>query len=407
MTPRLRLVGIAFLSLLIALAVAWLATVGALREPNSVTSSLIGSLVLSGSLALIIGFLVTVVGMPLLPRLSFQIAAGYFIVALAGIITLLYTPMTMFVQPRDLQILIVLMTFFLVIAVGLATIVGLTIGRPLRALATAARSVGAGAYNTHVRVPPSSNEISQVTTAFNRMADELDQASQREQAMEEGRRRLIAAISHDLRTPLTGVRLTLEGVRDGVVRDDATITSAIRDIDQLGRLIDDLFELSQLESRSLRLAREVVNVGDVITASLDGLRLLADEKRVALAPPSIQGRPEIVGDSVQLRRVISNLVQNSIQHTAAGGEVRVHAQSLELSVVIKVSDTGEGVRPDDLPYIFDYFYRADAARERRSDGAGLGLSIAKAIVEAHGGTIAVQSKPGHGATVTVVLPAAP
>ena len=404
MMPWLRLAGIAAISFVLALVAAWFAASVILHESETEVRVLMTSLSISGALALVIGFLVIVVGMPLLPRLVLQIGAGHFVVSLAAILTLVYGPVTMFMQPRDLRLLIVLLVYFLVIAIGLATIVSLKITSPLHALATAARSIGAGALHTHVELVASRDEVFEVTMAFNRMANELVQAGTREQTLQEGRRHLIAAISHDLRTPLAGVRLTLEGIRDGLIRDDASIIRGLNEIDHLGRLIEDLFELSQLEEGRVRLERELVNMQELVAASVDQLRPLADERKVTLAVSFSDGQPDIVSDPVQVQRVITNLVQNGIQHTASGGEVRVSAHQSDSDFIMQVVDTGTGITPSDLPYIFDYFYRADEAREQKPDGAGLGLSIAKAIVESHGGTLRVEGRSGQGARFTVTLP---
>jgi len=405
MRPWLRLAGIAVMSLAVALGVAWFAAVELLHESQTAVKTLLGSLLMSGGLALVIGFLVIVVGMPLLPRLAFKLVTGYLVVSLAAILTVLYTPVSMFVQPSDLYLLILLLAYFLVIAVGLAGIMSLTVTRPLHMLAIAAREVGAGAgaLRAHVEVA-SRDEVFEVASAFNKMSSDLTRAAVREQTMEEERRRMIAAISHDLRTPLTGVRLTLEGIQDGLVRDGAMITQALSDIDHLGRLIEDLFELSQLEEGTLQIEREAVNARELVSQSVNRLRPVAEQRNVALLVALPEELPDMVADSRQLQRAISNLVQNGIQHTPPGGEVRVRAHQSQSNVIIEVADTGVGIAPGDLPYIFEYFYRADASREQTRGGAGLGLSIARAIVAAHGGTIRAESEAGQGTRFTVTLP---
>jgi signal transduction histidine kinase len=228
--------------------------------------------------------------------------------------------------------------------------------------------------------------------------------------LEEARRQLIEAVSHDLRTPLATMRAMIESINDGIVTEPETISryhrTMQREIAYLSRLIDDLFELSQLDSGLLQLHPEASNVRDLVSDTLEALKPQADQRRLVLCGEVPDYLPDVVMDVPRMQRVLYNLVQNALRHTPADGSVVIRALDTGDEVQVSVEDTGEGVEPDELPKIFERFYRGSRARSREEAGSGLGLTIAKGIVELHGGRIWAVSERYQGAVFTFALPKA-
>lgn len=229
--------------------------------------------------------------------------------------------------------------------------------------------------------------------------------------MEEERWAMLAAVSHDLRTPLASIRAMIEAINDGVVTEESTVrryqTLIAQESTYLGRLIDDLFELVRIESGSLDLHPAPVPLGELVHETVDALQIHATARGVRLEAVDSTPIPPISIDGPQMQRVLVNLVGNAIRHTPEGGEVRVEVGREDGHIHIAVSDTGEGIAAEHQPHLFERFYRGDKSRSRDTGGAGLGLAIARGIVEAHHGTINVQSEPGKGATFLIELPAGP
>ncbi|MDQ7844383.1 MAG: ATP-binding protein [Armatimonadota bacterium] len=221
------------------------------------------------------------------------------------------------------------------------------------------------------------------------------------------RRELTANVSHELRTPLTSIKGFVETLLDGAMRDEDTARRFLSIIqsetDRLVKLVDDLLDLSLLESKRVTLNPRPVDLGELIAHTVDKLRPLADHSRLTL----IQSLPAglvVVADADRLEQVFTNLVDNALKYTPPGGRVEIRARPVNGAVEIAVHDSGQGIRPEDLPHVFERFYRADRSRTRGSGGTGLGLAIAKHIVEAHGGQISVTSRPQEGTTFTVTIP---
>ncbi len=239
------------------------------------------------------------------------------------------------------------------------------------------------------------------------LAAQTNSALARLAATERARRNLVAAVSHDLRTPLTSLRLLAEAVDDGLV-DDATraryLASMSTHIEALGMLIDDLFELSRLEAGEIEWSMERIRLDELVRQTVAAMRVQADAagiRVVAEVPPGLgaaRANPE------RLQRVLFNLIQNAIRHTPADGSVTVRAEPAQAEIEIEVADTGAGLAAGERERIFEPFYRGDD-RARPGDGAGLGLSISRAIVEAHGGRIWVAGN-GGGTRVCFTLPRA-
>jgi len=221
------------------------------------------------------------------------------------------------------------------------------------------------------------------------------------------RRELTANVSHELRTPLTSIKGFAETLLDGAMRDEATCRRFLSIIDseadRLVKLVDDLLDLSLLESKRVTLDLKPVDLSDLVARIVDKLRPLAQTSQLTLvqsAPPGLV----VFADADRLEQVLTNLVDNALKYTPAGGRVEVRVAAVNGEVEVAVNDTGQGIRPEDLPHVFERFYRSDRSRTRGSGGTGLGLAIAKHIVEAHGGRISVSSRLNEGTTFTFTIP---
>ena len=287
---------------------------------------------------------------------------------------------------------------------GLAAVL-LTVGlsrhilKPVETLTTAARRMEKGDLTQRVEVQ-SEDELGELARAFNAMADGLAR-------LEELRRNMVSDVAHELRTPLSNIRGYLEALQDGVVKPKPEIIDSLyEEAMLLSRLVDDLRELALAEAGQLRLERRPVASADLVNRALEAACAQASAKNIALQADLPADLPLVNVDPQRIGQVLGNLLSNALTHTPSGGAVVVAAQAKESKVEVRVSDTGEGISPDQLPYIFERFYRADKSRSRATGGTGLGLSIAKQLVEAHGGRISVESQVGQGATFTFTLPVA-
>jgi two-component system sensor histidine kinase SaeS len=327
----------------------------------------------------------------------------------AGIILLNvgFTAYLMFLSSHDLKTLAVLMVFSLGISGFFALRVAATFHASLTTLLEGVRAAGEGRLETRLIID-SGDELDDIAFAFNTMTAKLQQAFERQQELEEARRNLIAAVSHDLRTPLATMQAMVESINDGVVSEEETVARYLRtvqgEIGYLSRLIDDLFELSQIDSGSLELRREPSNVSDFVSDALDALRPQAEQRRLRIEGEVAGELPNVVMDTPRMQRVLYNLVQNALRHTPPDGSVIIRAKDAGPEIEISVEDTGEGVEAEELPHIFERFYRGDRARKRAEAGSGLGLTIAKGIVELHGGRIWAISNRGEGSTFTFTVP---
>ena len=237
----------------------------------------------------------------------------------------------------------------------------------------------------------------------------LKNAEQKQREMDILRRDLIAWVGHDLRTPLTSIRAILEALADGLVEDPETVQrylkTAQKDIRDLSLLINDLFEMSQMDAGGMHLDCQENSISDLISDTIESFTELSQRQGIVLRGKVEPGLDLIRMDTQRIGRVLSNLISNALRHTASGGQVLISAEWCSNgSCEVIVEDSGEGIQPEDLPYVFDQFYRGEKSRNRSTGGAGLGLAIAKGIVEAHGGSIRVESEAGKGAKFSFTLP---
>jgi signal transduction histidine kinase len=284
-------------------------------------------------------------------------------------------------------------------ALGIGVIILLTrrILVPVRQLTAAAREVGRGQLSQDIRAK-GNDEIGKLAQTFNRMTRELEEA-------EGERQRMLADVAHELRTPLTNAQGYIEAIRDGLKQPSPqTIDAIYRQILQLHRLVDDLRLLTIAESGHLELQLESQPIADLLSSVVDAFAPRAQAKGISLSRNYLDGLPDITLDRSRIAQVLGNLLENAILHTPGGGSIAVKAQHLGDRVVVSVEDTGEGIPPEALPRVFDRLYRHDRSRNRASGGSGLGLSIARQLVEAHGGAVGVESEVGVGTRFYFSLP---
>jgi signal transduction histidine kinase len=329
--------------------------------------------------------------------------------ALLSLANVGFVALLMFLSTHDLALLAALLTF----ALGMASFVALAFSesttRSLRDLVEAAKRMSEGRLDTRVAVLDH-GEAGELSAAFNSMAQQLEASFAKQRELEQARKDLMTAVSHDLRTPLASIRAMVESMNDGVVSDPQTMRRYLRttqsEVERLGQLVDDLFELSQMDAGQLQLHVEEASLDEVIAETLDGMAPQAAASRLKLQGSIDSTLPPVVMDPRRVQRVLYNLVQNAIRHTPPDGTILIRAADAGKEVMVSVADTGEGIPSEELPKLFERFHRADKARSRSNGGSGLGLSIAKGIVEAHGGRIWAESTPGEGATFTFTLPKA-
>ncbi len=294
----------------------------------------------------------------------------------------------------------------LVAAVVVSLLVSRRVVAPVREMMAATQRITDGHYTERVRVPGDLakgelDELAQLALHFNQMADKLERT-------ESMRRQLIGDVAHELRTPLTAIKGSMEGLIDGVLPAEIeTFQQVYREADRLQRLVADLQELSRVEAGAFALNRQRVAVRRLIDVLVSRLSRQFVEKGVALetdCPPDV---PDVLADEDRIGQVLLNLAGNALQYTPAEGKVRVAAQRHGGEIHIAVSDTGIGIPPEHLPHVFTRFYRVDKSRSRAGGGSGIGLTIAKHLVEAHGGRMWVTSPgAGQGSTFTFTLPIA-
>ncbi|MEU7913445.1 HAMP domain-containing sensor histidine kinase [Microbispora bryophytorum] len=284
----------------------------------------------------------------------------------------------------------------LLITVTASVMAGTRLSRPLRALTDAVRNMEEGrAARVEIK---GKDEIGRLAAAFNAMAE-------RRERLEELRKAMVGDVAHELRTPLSNIRGWLEAAQDGLADPDPElVASLLEEALLLQHVIDDLQDLAVADAGELRVHAEPVDAADLLAQVATAHRGGAEAAGVTLLTKA-DGRLRLVADPVRLRQAVGNLVSNAVRHTPPGGTVRLQARRADGDVVIDVTDTGSGIAPDDLPLVFERFWRVEKSRSRRSGGSGLGLPIARKLAEAHGGSLSATSVVGEGSTFTLRLPA--
>lgn len=300
------------------------------------------------------------------------------------------------------------LTLAVLAAFTVAVLVSVFISRqvvaPVLEIMAASQNIAEGHYSERIRLSGDAlkgelDELGQLALSFNLMADRLEQT-------ETMRRQLIGDVTHELRTPLTVIKGSMEGLIDGVLpAEDATYQLIYREADRLQKLVYDLQELSRVEARAYELHLHPLSVSDLVKVTAARLDRQFEEKGVILETDVSTDLPLVSGDKDRLGQVLLNLVGNAMQYTPPGGSVQISARQQGSEVHVAVADTGVGISPEHLPHLFTRFFRVDRSRSRAGGGSGIGLTIARHLVEAHDGRIWVESPGlGKGSTFTFSLP---
>jgi signal transduction histidine kinase len=431
-TSLRRLLAPIGLSLLVALGLALLLAVGWMGAPNQDVIDLAGYLAVSGVLSLGLGAAGLIWFRRGRVRIWLQVTLTYILGVGIALLNIYLTARLMFISQHDFPLLVLLLLFAAAVSLGLGYALSQVLAQRVAALQQGAQALADGDLTARVAVS-GADELAALATQFNQMASQLAAAATERERMEAARRDLIAAISHDLRTPLASLRAMIEALADGLVHDPATTTRYLAtmrgQIGHLSGLIDDLFELAQIDAGALRLELQRASLADLISDAIEGIQPQAAAKGVRLLGSIAPEVGPVLVAPQKIERVLYNLVTNAIRHTPGDGTVTITArpgdQAAEISdwrleidtplisnlqspisyIIVEVADSGEGIAPEDLPLIFDRFYRGEKSRSRATGGVGLGLAIARGIIEAHGGRIWAESEQGCGARIRFTLPA--
>jgi two-component system sensor histidine kinase BaeS len=280
--------------------------------------------------------------------------------------------------------------------------------QPLEALTLAAEQMKQGKYTQRVEVPKTQDELGRLASTFNDMANTIEADVNEMHHQEQARRDLIANIAHDLATPLTAIQGFSEALADEVISDtearQETAQRIGREVQRLRRLVKDLQQMSSLESGHAQLDLAPLDMNTLVAETLNVIQPECEQMGISLHNEIMSETPPVLADSDRITQVLLNLLDNARHHTTKGGSIHIKAYSKENALSIQVRDTGTGIDSADLPHIFERFYRADRSRAGTTGGSGLGLSIVKAIITAHGGNIWAESAPGQGTTITFTLP---
>jgi signal transduction histidine kinase len=331
-----------------------------------------------------------------LPSLRMQLAGLGLLTVALPLAAVLVSGLVMFDSGHDLTILLVAAACSTA-ALAAAFLLGGSIMRSIERLRNASKALARG--DLAARAPESGPvEFGKLAASFNEMAAHLEE-------LFDARRQLVAWASHDLRTPLANMQAMLEALEDGLAEPQRYLPALRAQLHVLGLLVDDLFELARIDAGALTLELRAAPLAGVIRSCLRGLEAEAQARHVALTA-QIDGDPPVVCAPEKVERVLFNLLTNALRHTPSDGAVAVVVEPLEKEVRVSVEDTGEGLPADSLRQVFDHFWRADRARTREKGGGGLGLAIARGLVEAQGGRIWAENRPEGGARVSFTLPKA-
>ncbi|MCP4139663.1 MAG: cell wall metabolism sensor histidine kinase WalK [Chloroflexi bacterium] len=345
-----------------------------------------------------------------LPRLSYALILGYILAGGLTLFNVWVNARLMFINEHDLALGSLLLLFAGGISIAFGFFISNTITEALSRLVKGADQISQGDFSTRVSVS-GNDEISQLSKAFNQMAKRLEQADENERALDEARRNLVAWASHDLRTPLTSLRVMITALSDGIIDDEETIARYLRqsqnEIDRMSNLLDNLFELAQLDAGFHDLNFEWIALPDLISDTLESFAAQAKMQEISLEGSVNKNIDLVWAAPEKLSRVLDNLVSNALRYTPNKGMIRISAELEDNEILVSVHDSGNGINSTDLPHIFERFYRGEKSRPRNKEkngGVGLGLAIAKGLVEAHGGKIRVKSESGQGTRFSFSLP---
>ena len=325
---------------------------------------------------------------------------------MAGVVA---TAWLMFLSRHDFEVVVLVAGVAGLVALGVAFTVAAAVGRWSRALRDEARRFGADGVFVNERRGP--REFQELSDELARTSARLEASRQAEARLEDSRRELVSWVSHDLRTPMAGLRAMAEALEDGLAADPADYHRRMRvEVDRMARMVDDLFELSRIRSGTLSISAERLVLRDLVSEAIAGADPVARAHRVRLGGSVDEGL-EVVADPAGLSRVLANLLMNAIRHTPSGRTVEIRGRGVPEGIELSVTDACGGIGPEDLLRVFDLAWQGGTARTltdrsagRAGPGAGLGLAIVKGIVEAHRGTVEVANEP-PGCRFRVLLPA--
>jgi signal transduction histidine kinase len=342
------------------------------------------------------------------PSLRLSLIAGYALASLLTFFNVWITARLMFTSDHDLQLATVLLVFSAGIAMLLGYFLSGGITRRIETLKNAAHRLAAGDLSTRAPIE-GRDEVTALAASFNQMAEQLQAADARQRELEDLRRELVAWATHDLQTPLAAIRVQIEALADGVVEDPETtqryLRTTQRQVNNLSMLIDDLFQVAQLDAGGLVIQCAVCSLSDLVSDTLESFSAMASERGVSLSGSIAPGVDPVFLDAPRIGRLLNNLISNALRYTPSGGDVTVAAWREDAQIQLTVADSGEGITPDDLPHVFERFYRGEKSRNRGTGGSGLGLAIAQGIARAHGGDISAMNNPDAGMTFSIKLPA--
>jgi two-component system, OmpR family, sensor histidine kinase SaeS len=338
----------------------------------------------------------TVIGLRLLPTVRFQLAGLALLAVALPLAAVLLSGWVMFHMGSDVKILAVASASASA-AVGAALVLAGSISRRLDRLRATSSRFAEGDLTARAS-EGGPRELAELGASFNEMATNIER-------LFDARRQLVAWASHDLRTPIASMQAIIEALEDGLAEPDGYLPLLRDQVQRLGTLVDDLFELARIDAGVLTLELQAAPIETMVESCLRGLTPEAHAKQVRLEaridkPVSVWCAPD------KVERVLFNLLTNSLRHTPSDGSVAVVVDSTDGMVRVSVEDTGEGIEVDSLPHVFDRFWRGDGARSSESGGAGIGLAIARGLVEAQGGRIWAEPCPQGGVRVSFTLPAA-
>lgn len=330
------------------------------------------------------------------PSIHWSLLAGYALASILTFVNVWVTANLMFASQHDLTLATVLLIFAGGMAMALGYILSTAITTRIKQLERAAHRIAAG--DLEVRIPDGGqDEVSQLARSFNQMAAQLQIAKDKQEEVENLRRDLIAWVGHDLQTPLASIRAIVEALADGIVEEPADVQrylgTAQKEIRALSNLIDDLFQMAQLDAGGVPLNCEFNSLSDLLSDTLETFSELAKRQDVHIHGRVAPGVDPVYMDAPLVGRVLTNMLTNALRHTPEGGSIRVSVSLDDNWVHAQISNTGEPIPEQDLPHIFDRFYRGEKSRSRATGGSGLGLAIARGIIEAHGGHIGAHSGP--------------
>lgn len=411
---RLRLVvgGILLAAILGAvMGAAWL-----MGAPEGDVRLLALFLFTSGGLSLLIGGAAIRWTGGQVQSIRVRLAAAYAVGLLVALANVFTTSALMFLSPHDLALLTLLLVFSAVVSFTFIYAVASTLTGGLDVLSRTAAHLAEGDLDARVHAS-GSDEIARVGAAFDHMADQLQQAFQQQKALEDSRRELIGAVSHDLRTPLATTRAMVEALTDRVVTEPSEVrrylTLVGHEIQHMSNLIGELLELSRIESGSVHLHRMPLQAGELLVETVTPFGARAKSAGIALSLILPALLPVLNADAQSLQRVLRNLLDNALQHTPPGGTIVVEAWSPGATLDVSVSDSGSGIPNEERERVFERFYTRERSRHREgggdgraSSGSGLGLAIARGLIEAHHGRLWAEPSPLGGARLHVELPLA-